>query len=249
VFVGATESGVPVAGGPQDGYCSAVCRSTTECQALDGLAGCGLIDPATGSGYCIGLCIPGAGDNAIKCLPERSQACVPPPPTSTAPFGACFPICQSDAGCGTGQFCDLGRSGLGLCSSTPPPGGDIGDPCTEATAEADCKSGLCLTFADGAGNEAGSFCSANCTYGSLAGCGFAETISVPRQAVCAQSQAVDGDFGDIGFCFELCDTDADCAQAAAGWTCSPDLTPQGQMLVGRTGLCQPPDIGPVDAGL
>jgi hypothetical protein len=138
-----------------------------------------------------------------------------------------------------------------LCSSTPPPGGDIGAPCNEATGETDCKSGICLTFgAEVDGGPPLSFCSANCTNGSVAGCGFADPISVPREAVCAQSQLLGGGAGDIGFCFELCDEDADCAQAGEGWICAEELSEGGQTLTGRTGLCLPPEaVGTADAGL
>jgi hypothetical protein len=218
-------------GGPQGGYCSAPCENNLDCQALDGLSAC------ANAGYCIALCQPGDADAAIKCFDDRAQACIENP--NNPGLGACLPICQSDAGCGPGLFCDLGRGGLGLCSATAPVGGDVGAPCAEATQETDCKSGLCLAFQDGSG----SFCSANCTFGLLAGCGFEEEISVPRDAVCAQPQLADGGNLDIGFCLELCDEAADCAQAEAGWICSDDLTPEGQQIVGRLGICQPPGVG------
>jgi hypothetical protein len=234
----------PNPGGPQGGYCTADCTSIDDCQALDGLSAC------AGTGFCLGLCQPGDADGLVKCFADRAQACVVVNPNDPE-TGACLPICQSDAGCGAGLFCDLGRGGLGLCTAVEPPGGDVGAPCTEATAETDCKSGLCLTFGDaGDSGPSLSFCSANCTNGSIAGCGFEEQLSVPRDAVCAQSQLIDGGPGDIGFCFELCDVDADCAQAAGGWICSNDLNEQGQMLTGRTGLCLPPEAaGTTDAGL
>jgi hypothetical protein len=230
-------------GSPEGGYCSAPCETIDDCQLLDGLSAC------SGAGYCIGLCQPGNGANALKCDPGRAQACIANPNMPT--IGACLPICESDAGCGTGLFCDLGLGGvLGLCTATPPPGGDVGAPCSDETAEADCKSGICLTFIEPDGSDAGSFCSGLCTFGSIGGCGFADQISVPRDAICGQPEADDGGGGDIGFCRELCDVDTDCAQSAAGWICSPDLTPDGEALTGRTGLCQPPggDV-PVDAGL
>jgi hypothetical protein len=227
-------------GGPQDGYCTAPCQATDDCQALDGLSAC------SGAGYCIGLCQPGNGVNAVKCLASRAQSCIANP--MNPDIGACLPMCESDAGCGTGQFCDLGKTGFGLCTTTAPVGGDIGAPCTTATEAADCKSGLCLTYQDASNNPVASFCSASCTFGSLAGCGFADTISVPREAVCAQSQAEDGGYGDIGLCFELCDVDTDCAQA--GWTCEDDLTDDGKITVGRAGICRPPsiDVPSSDAG-
>jgi hypothetical protein len=238
-------------GSPQGGYCTARCRETEECQTLDGLAACGLLDEA-GDGLCIGLCEPGpdfAERPAVKCDPDRAQACFEFP--DNPGIGACFPVCESDAACGAGQFCDFGATGLGLCVTTQPVGGDIGAPCTPETAATDCRSGTCVTLLDPAtGDEAGSFCSANCVFGLVEGCGFArEQAEGTRDAVCIRPQANDGGAGDVGFCFELCDVDADCAQAGAGWVCLQDLTPGGQMLVGRTGECVPPALAGSDGGI
>ena len=232
-------------GSPQGGYCTARCRDTDECVALDVLSGCGLIDEQTGDGYCIGLCTPNGGQ--INCLSNRAQACFQLD-DDTPTVGACFPVCQSDAACGDGQFCDQGRTGLGLCTTTEPPGGDIGAPCTNETAEADCKSGICITLLDApGGSPTGSFCSANCTFGLLAGCGSTAPAGTARDAICLQPQRATGDVGDLGLCFELCDTAADCTQA--GWICDP-LTADGQTQVGRVGECVPPGDGAVvvDAG-
>jgi hypothetical protein len=219
------------------------------------LAACGLLDDA-GDGYCIGLCQPGNNPQAVKCISDpdefRAQACFQFPDSAT--LGACFPVCTSDAACGAGQICDFGATGLGLCVTAQPPGGDIGAPCTAETAETDCRSGTCVTLLDpDTGEDAGSFCSANCTFGLLEGCGFAEEEAEgARDAVCIRPQLDNGGGGDIGFCFELCDEDADCAQAGAGWVCEADLTPEGQALVGRLGECVPPALasggGAADAG-
>ncbi len=231
-------------GGPQGGYCSAPCTSTAQCQALDDLSACGLIDMATGSGYCIGLCGPGPG--GVKCGADRPQACIQRSSTD-ATIGACFPVCSSDAGCGPNRFCDLGAGGLGLCVDTAPVGGDVGAPCTESTQAADCKSGICLSFPDAAGGPLASFCSANCTFGNLAGCGFEEESAVPREAGCLQTQFATGAVGDLGFCMELCNADADCTQA--DWLCE-NFTPALQGLIGRLGQCIPAALieGGVDAG-
>jgi hypothetical protein len=225
-------------GGPQDGYCSATCRDTDECLAIDPLAGCAGIDPQTGEGFCLGVCTPAGGNIACFIDEPRAQACIPSPDDPT--FGACLPMCQSDAACGAGLFCDFGRQGIGLCTATAPTGGDIGAPCTVETEATDCKSGLCLNVTDPAtGEAAGSFCSASCTFGLVAGCGSDDSTPLPLPAACGQSRIANGTLGDPGICIELCSEDADCAQAAAGWTCQPGLTPQGQQLTGQTGQCLP----------
>jgi hypothetical protein len=228
-------------GGPQGGYCSAACSDTEECQALDGLSACGLFDDATQRGYCIALCVPGVSN--VKCFADRAQACFDSP--ANPGLGACFPVCQSDAACGPGLFCDLGAAGLGVCTAAALVGGDIGAPCTRETELTDCKSGLCVELANGAGTVSGRFCSANCTYGLIQGCGYDRVTSEPRNALCGQAQLASGDAGDVGFCFELCDTAADCTQA--GWDCVENLSADGQAAVGRLGQCLPPVAG-ADAG-
>jgi hypothetical protein len=238
-------------GSPQGGYCTAACQVTEDCQALDGLSACGLRDEA-GNGYCIGLCQPGATQDAIKCNADRAQACFEFPDNPN--LGACFPVCQNDAACGAGQFCDFGATGLGLCVTTPPPGGDVGAACVPVAPgqpQTDCKSGVCVTLINpDSGEDAGSFCSANCTFGLVEGCGFArDQAEGTRDAVCIRPQLDNGGGGDVGYCFELCDVDADCAQANAGWVCVQDLTPDGQELVGRLGECVPPGLAGTDGGI
>ncbi len=235
-------------GSPQGGYCTAVCEDSVEdCESLDGLSACGLIDEATNSGFCIALCLPGS--NNVKCGADRAQACFAFP--GQEEVGACFPVCQSDAACGNGLFCDLGATGLGLCTATAPVGGDVGAACTPETAATDCKSGVCVTLLDpDSGAEAGNFCSANCTFGLIEGCGFDDPSSVAREAVCVRPQLNGGGGGDLGFCFELCDADADCAQE--GWVCAQELTEEAVAIVGRQGQCVPPTLSDggvvVDAG-
>jgi hypothetical protein len=228
-------------GGPQGGYCTAVCSDTEECQALDGLSACGLYDNATQSGYCIALCVPGTSN--VKCFADRAQACFES--EANPGLGACFPVCQSDTACGPGLFCDLGAQGLGVCTAAPPVGGDVGAPCTPETELTDCKSGLCIELANDAGEVSGRLCSANCTFGLIQGCGYDRVTSERRDALCGQAQTENGDVGDVGFCFELCDTAADCTQA--GWECVVNLSPEGQAAVGRLGQCLPPLAG-ADAG-
>jgi hypothetical protein len=230
-------------GGPQGGYCSLICQGTPQCSDVDPLSACGLINETTGNGVCVSLCQPGAGQ--VKCDPDRAQACISI--TQDDSVGGCFPMCQSDAACGAGQFCDLGRGVFGVCTATPLTGGDVGAPCTAATEGVDCKSGICLTLTDDvSGDPIGSFCSAGCTFGLRAGCGFDDANTPPRDAFCLQPSDPAGDLGDLGVCFEMCDTDADCTQA--GWQCLA-LTAAGQTFVGRVGECLPPGLGDVpDSG-
>jgi hypothetical protein len=234
-------------GGPQGGYCSAPCGTSVDCEAIDPISACGLKDPATNRGYCLALCAPGNNPQG-KCGMDRAQACVQSP--NNAALGACFPACQSDLACGPGRFCDASDLNLGLCVDVQPVGGVVGAPCAEATAATDCASGICLSFpnADNTGSI-GSFCSASCTFASLAGCGYAQGSTGPREAACLQERFVGGSGGDLGYCFELCDQNSDCEQS--DWVCDPFANTQLQTLVGRQGQCIPAALaaaGALDAG-
>jgi len=227
-------------GGPEGGYCTVPCRASADCNALDGASACGFIDPGTGEGICIALCI--AGQSNAKCGAGdfRAQACFMNP--QQAPLGACIPMCTSDEGCGNGRFCSLEPETAGLCVDTAPEGGGVGAACTPETAEADCASDICLTFTDQTtGIVAGGFCSANCTFGAEFGCGYAPGTpeTTPRENFCLQEQESmpRGAPGDLGFCFELCDADADCIQG--DWVCDEFADPRLQMLLGRLGQCVP----------
>lgn len=229
-------------GGPEGGYCSVQCTSSDECTALDGASLCGLIDNATGIGYCIGLCP--LGDVGAKCGEgDRAQACLPIP--QQAQLGICIPMCTSDESCGEGRFCDPSS---GLCADAAPVGGPVGAPCTQETQEEDCAGDICLTFSDEDDAVVGSFCSASCTYLSLSGCGYGPESTGPRSAACLQEQATGGGPGDIGLCFELCDVDTDCIQE--DWVCSPFSVAVLADELGRQGQCVPPELGDgvADAG-
>jgi hypothetical protein len=235
-------------GGPQGGYCSAACTSTDECQLIDDRAGCGLIDMATGSGYCIAICGPGNG--GLKCGGDRAQACYQRDATNAMAGGLCLPRCLSDADCGAGRFCDPGD--IGLCLDAAPAGGGVGAPCAEATEATDCASGICLTFRnpdDPNGPSPGSFCTASCTFLRRDGCGQPAGSTTAPDAACLQPRFAGGAGGDLGFCVELCDVSADCAQTADDWVCDP-FDAALAMEVGRVGECipaallaEPPDAG------
>jgi len=233
----------PAGGGPQGGYCSLPCTVDADCRAIDDISACN-----TALGYCFALCAP--GQSQIKCGSDRAQACYPIRADNS--LGACIPRCTSDAACGPGRFCD--PSLLGLCVDTQPPGGKVGDPCVAANdmTVSDCASGLCLEYSDpnDPNVSVGSFCSANCTFGLANGCGFDNVSGGVRQAGCFQAQIRGGQPGDIGYCFPVCDTNADCVQAGAGWVCNLFGDVNAEQQVGRLGECLPAALatGGADAG-
>jgi len=229
-------------GGPAGGYCSLQCANTQDCNAVDSFSGCASINPDDSKpGYCIALCQTGVdpggpnGATLLKCV--GAEACAPA--SSMSNIGACYPVCTSDASCGSGRVCDIGT---GLCVTTLPAGGGIGAACTQATEDTDCASHICLQFNSGEG-----FCSGSCLLDTLEGCGFEEATTAPRKAACLAPQFQGAGAGDIGFCVELCDTATDCTQA--GWECSlfgADGASLAQAL-GRAGSCLPPGLAG-DAG-
>jgi hypothetical protein len=227
-------------GGVQRGICTSVCADgqagSDACQAVDSLSECILFQQAATEGFCLPLCLVGVA-SAQRCGGRVDMACIQSMGIDpTGQVGLCRPLCSSDIDCG-GRSCDLGT---GFCVDALPARGPgvIGAACNAATAMTDCISGRCLDLeADGSG-----FCTAACVLGSPAGCGF-EQAAATRDAACfPTSQAAV--LGDRGVCVELCDVEADCAQAS--YTCSP-LTAQGQTVLGRVGSCIPPEEG-ADAG-
>jgi hypothetical protein len=246
-------------GGPQGGYCTIPCSGadgTEQCQALDSLGLCTLRTEAEGDGYCIGVCLAGSDNPLCTTGPTggRAQACFDAQSAANPGLGLCLPVCQSDEACGAGFYCDFGATGIGLCTpdATPAVGtGGIGAPCTTATADADCVSGICLSFTDPDTGDVEAFCSATCTVGLVAGCGFGNTAAEgTRDAACLLPQEQNGASGDVGLCIELCDQDADCEQD--GYVCVLDLEPEAQAQLGRLGECVPPLLlngGGADAGV
>jgi hypothetical protein len=227
--------------GPQGGYCTRTCADDTNCQGIDPESYC-----YQESHYCLAACTTDAGeidlegeiesleppDLNLKCQGRPELACFPLsrlPSARAAEEGVCLPVCQSNADCG-GRFCNLNTGG---CDDVAPVGGDIGAPCTPATAAVDCASGYCQPL-----GPTRFFCTGACSQLEVGGCGFpANTPPGQRQAACVDS--IRGlRYRDLGLCMELCDTPADCAQP--GWQCSSlgRFTTQW----GRAGFCVPPDV-------
>jgi hypothetical protein len=151
-----------------------------------------------------------------------------------------MPQCGSDEDCG-GRFCDLAR---GLCVSARPAGAPVGALCE---ANDDCLGGSCVT-ADSTGLLR--ICTSPCVFGPPVGCGDGVSAD-PRNYACL-SPLITGTFGigaeglgDVGFCVEICDVDADCAEVANGLVCVPD---ERLARLGRSGFCLTPGAPDADAG-
>ena len=85
-------------------------------------------------------------------------------------------------------------------------------------------------------------CTALCTLGSLAGCGY-DRDDTARKAACIVPLVSAGRFGegpgDLGLCRELCSVDSDCQRADEGFICRP-ITPALVEYTGRPGACSRP---------
>ena len=233
-------------GGPAGGYCTTECVGTDTCTAIDVQSDC-IGVPGTQT-VCLRTCRSQDPTSLAenKCLTRTDVVCKSEVALNMAMFsgarqrGWCFPQCGSDEDC-PGRVCDLNR---GLCVNTPPAGLPLGDHC-ENTSE--CAGGLCIAVSPGE-----QFCSAPCIVDQPVGCGDGPSVTT-RNGGCLGALysgilSSEG-AGDVGFCAELCDVDADCVQATShGWVCIKSETNRARF--GREGVCFPPEPsdGGTDAG-
>jgi hypothetical protein len=221
-------------GGPAGGYCTFSCMGDTDCTVHDPISICSPV-AADGSSVCIRLCQskdPAPGE--AKCLNRSDVVCASVVTqgieqfTADRQLGFCAPRCGSDDDCPQGRVCH--RQG-GICTDMPAPGAPVGSACN---IDDDCDGRACEDRVNGVG-----VCTASCVLGSLAGCGFGREVS-SRDAACVVPVVAAGGFsegaGDMGFCLELCDVDADCQQAGAGFVCRA-LTEDFATFFGRPGAC------------
>jgi hypothetical protein len=236
--------------GPAGGICTHVCEADSDCETFSPGSICmGLTADAS---YCFEGCTTGitpspkchgrgelacslagltpaggACSDFMDCGPR--QVCATTNTCSDGRF-ACWPVCGSDANCGSGKFCDLVS---GFCFTQPFPGLPVGSPCTPPSpGELDPCNGFCDTVTSDA-----YVCTALCTFGAP-GCGWSG--EGPADAACLFASyltPIDEDpTGDEGHCGKLCDCNADCP--VAGDSCVDD-TDGPTELFGRKGYCRP----------
>jgi hypothetical protein len=214
-------------GAPSGGFCTLSCDQDATCQKFDPTAVCGSLDEAPImlatpeeplKRLCLQGCWFGEPSGQAKCHGQLDQACRPfaPPgaatcfqpddvcPDNTFCFrgtcreAACGPRCNRDADCAPGRVCDPGS---GLCDEQAPPAVPIGGDCPgdlEPETNA-CGSGTCLLLsADGLNVKR--MCTQTCTLGTLCG----------EDGACVLPRLQDYAAGDIGYCLERCNCDADC---------------------------------------
>jgi hypothetical protein len=230
-----TDTAIFGSGGPANGYCTAACTSAdvaAACTAANGTCTNMGPDMNTPQVYCLRNCTHGMAGRTGKCLSRPEVACT----RLTASDGGvgkdvCIPTCSQDSDCPTGRVCDEATS---VCVATQSAGAALGTHC-EPTGTTTTCAGRCLRIGSGTVVTA-SFCSRRCVFGNLNSCNWVGTgmslATGGAHGVCVLSGA-DSDTGDQGYCAQLCDSVADCADKAdPGLSC--DTT--GMMTV-QHGIC------------
>jgi hypothetical protein len=228
------------AGGIAGGYCTIPCVDTAACLAVDPQSLCVPMGP-DGAQFCIRACLSQQADpGEAKCLNRPDLVCVSVAADGLEPLapngqpGYCAPRCGSDAEC-PGRVC---HRQAGICTAAPAPGLPSGSRCELDT---DCDGRACEDREDGVGT-----CTALCTLGSLAGCGYGREDPA-RKAACIVPLVSAGNFGegpgDLGLCRELCSVDSDCLRADEGFVCR-QLTAALAEYTGRPGACSLPPTPP-----
>jgi len=234
--------------GYPNGICTVDCTSDpTMCTALN--ARCVRFDPdpnaANPKAICLENCKVGpAAAGAVKCHNRADEDCDFLGMTTNA---VCKPLCGTDADC-PGRKCNLT---IGLCSDMPAVGDPIGTACTANGATDPC-AGYCIALAAGSnGQPVPGICTADCVFGSVEGCNWRRTAANagPPIGGCLDTYRQAGDVGDLGICYQLCDTVDDCLIKGAGWVC--DHSSAGIEQAFNHGVClmSAPDAGgATDAG-
>jgi len=227
-------------GGVPNGLCSLDCSAditaanATTCASLGATVICLQITASTA--YCVESCNLGPPvASQTKCQNRRDMACADP---GGVGVGYCQPTCRGDFDC-AGRTCDLGS---GVCTGPISAARKlpIGAKC-DPNAMTDICTGACVGVSDGPTSTFG-FCSGTCRLGEI-GCGLNPATAGARASYCLFPADQASDFGDLGFCAELCDCNDDCANP--DFVCSPV---QGlSMPAGHIGACGPPDASG-DAG-
>jgi hypothetical protein len=161
----------------------------------------------------------------------------------TAFGGFCSPVCGNDADC-NGKKCDLSS---GLCvTSLPRIDAPLGSKCTPDARGVAPECSFCLSLVDnvdaGASSAVASFCSGVCRLLTLGACSFGTAVAdaASPTGACVLPAETSTNEGDLGYCAQLCDVDADCLNPTFGCDTS------AASALGR-GVCTVPGNG-VDAG-
>jgi hypothetical protein len=246
------------AGAPAGGLCTFDCAEDLDCQPFGAgavcatlaevpltlqfatkvvprvcLLGCSLGSP--GGSKCRGradlACRPFAPHGVLQCKakdPEDSADPEPKCPEGGLCFRdqcrelACGPRCNDDADCSGERRCNAVS---GLCDERVVEA-PIGKLCHPDIPElTDCGGGICHNLFEDDVHVKG-FCTQSCTLGQRCGNG---------QGACMMPRFSDYAVGDIAYCLELCDGDADCSHPDD--VCHPFEDSELERQYGGLGVC------------
>jgi hypothetical protein len=221
-------------GGIANGFCTLDCSadilspisSESACASISSTAIC--FQHSATSAFCTQPCAGGpVAQPTGKCHGRQDVACSG---TSAGLEGYCAPTCRGDFEC-AGRKCDLAE---GLCVDSLGPGRSlpIGAKC-DPNASSDPCEGVCVGIDDGQVPLTVGFCSGYCRLGDRLGCGVDPLSTGPVAAACLLGTTLDSDYGDLGFCSQLCDCNNDCTDP--DFVCDPVVGLQA--LSGRVGAC------------
>jgi len=256
--LGANEDYDEGSGAPANGICTAACTTDSACRIFDQAAICATLDEAPLMGglaeepalrFCMLGCSLGAPSGNSKChgrldlacrpfAPPDSEECSKKAPCREGTFcyrgqcraAACGPRCNSDLECAAGRHCD---PLWGLCTTEVPEYTPIGAECmTEGSDDSVCGYGVCLyvtaeQIIEGEPRQVRvkEMCTQPCTLGTVCGEGT---------GACVSPRLPDYGPGDVGYCLQKCDCDADCLNS--GDRCRA-LTPDNVERYGSPGVC------------
>lgn len=200
-------------GGPPKGMCVADCTEDPRvCESFSNAVCVDVDDSGESKAYCFSACDYGVAGIA-KCggRPDVAREQL-----NSDALGFCRPLCTKDEDCAA-LHCDRRN---GVCSGQKT-NDELGQPCSP---DAGC-AGICVRLNDSVG-----ICSHRCVYGSATSCAGAGG----SPGLCAL-MAPGGAFGDVGYCAELCDCNAECAHPDVH--CDPFSTQTVRDLTGHAGVC------------
>jgi hypothetical protein len=206
------------------GLCTAPCGNEVDFDAFCGAISTGSLCVTLGTGlneaYCLQSCTVG---NDVSCFAREDAACT----ELTDGSHTCIPTCNGDVQCTdfTHPFCS-GESSW--CETAADPGTlPLGARCNPNAAVDECADGACYEY-DAAGNG---FCSSACRIGTVPQCGWDGT-STTANGLCLLLLDSFASSADLGFCAQLCNTDADCL--FPGFICN---ALSGLSQFGKAGYC------------
>jgi hypothetical protein len=230
-------------GGPGNGLCTLDCTANQNaCGPVGGI--CAAIDVTPADVITRALCFESCAIGPTRPLPPvakchgREDVVCRPFNAAETVFG-CFPLCVTDADCGT-RKCEAAS---GMCVDVPQTGKTVGSACTSAgdtLSSTECAGGVCLPIeAVPDGGTAPGICSSLCSLGSTRACGLrmgALNAGPPVGACIFPWGDMGYNSGDLGLCLQLCDTPNDCSYRSANWTCRTDIPVAGS----GHAVCLPP---------